>query len=547
MLVALPTELLIKVLALLPWQTLLLVKRVARMLNVLITETVLLTYIVELGSSSMVDGPSGRFTTADRLVKLRRLREGWKAPEEASRTAITFTQVITAYDLQKGVLTIGHGNDETWTTLSLRYYRLDSRVNEVVSENWCFIGLGEGARDYTTDPAQDLVVLLEEFDARDPSLCRFHLRTMSTGTPHPLAKAPVLRGRTKYLTRDVEGRFDYFLVLRGKLLACGCTLTSEDQGEISTNLWIWDWPSGALVFTLDSKLHASFTFLDDQSFALAINDSAYHQTNDWWIDVYFIRQGSATPARFMLPRFRPGEIITVTGMMLRSDPNDSSIQVQEYAHTGKQEGSHRRAFHASPDERILLLSCDVSHQGRLNSQAPGIISRLFSIAIRGSALRSIAEDQLKSGNLESDSSCKGLSWEHWGPSSTRWVRRWTRNGFVNDVHSQRCIVDAEGPGNERALSVMDFNPYILRQDTSGPSASPMDTWEFGDRVQTRLVNQSTCIALPYIFKEPIVSSLPYEETFYPIEGELGFGECAFCLDEERILLFKTQVLLSVPY
>ncbi|KAG9038448.1 hypothetical protein FRB95_001305 [Tulasnella sp. JGI-2019a] len=166
MLVALPTELLIKVLALLPWQTLLLVKRVARMLNVLITETVLLTYIVELGSSSMVDGPSGRFTTADRLVKLRRLREGWKAPEEASRTAITFTQVITAYDLQKGVLTIGHGNDETWTTLSLRYYRLDSRVNEVVSENWCFIGLGEGARDYTTDPAQDLVVLLEEFDAR---------------------------------------------------------------------------------------------------------------------------------------------------------------------------------------------------------------------------------------------------------------------------------------------------------------------------------------------------------------------------------------------
>ncbi|KAG9038446.1 hypothetical protein FRB95_001303 [Tulasnella sp. JGI-2019a] len=502
------------------------------MLNVLITET------AELGSASMVDEPSSRFTTADRLMKLRRLQRGWKAPQGALRTTITFTQDITAYDLQKGVLTIGHGNGQTSTTLFLNYHRFNSRVNELAPKNWCCTNLGEGFDDYTTDPAQDLVVLLEEFDAINPGLCRFHLRTMSTGTSHPLAKAPILNGRTTYLTRDVDGICSYFLLLRGRLLACGCTLTSEDQGEISTNLWIWDWSSGVLAFTLDSKLHASFTFLDDQSFALAINDSVYYKTNDWWIDVYFIRQWYAVPVRFMLPRLKTGETIAVTGMKLRSDPNDSSIPVQEYAYTDKQDGNDRRAFHASPDERILLLSCDVTYRGGPDSQPPELIGRLFLIAIRGGALRSVAEDQSESGCLESDSSCKGLSWEQWGPSSTRWIQRWRRNAFVNDVHGQRCVVDAVGPGNERALSVMNFGRYTVRPDTSGPSASPVDSWEFGDRVQNRLVNQSICIAMPYIFKEPIVSSLPYQETFYPIGEELESGECAFGLDEEHILLFK---------
>ncbi|KAG9008579.1 hypothetical protein FRB93_006498 [Tulasnella sp. JGI-2019a] len=85
---------------------------------------------------------------------------------------------------------------------------------------------------------------------------------------------------------------------------------------------------------------------------------------------------------------------------------------------------------------------------------------------------------------------------------------------------------------------MNFGCYTVRPDTSGPSASPVDSWEFGDRVQNRLVNQSICIAMPYIFKEPIVSSLPYQETFYPIGEELESGECAFGLDEEHTLLFK---------
>ncbi|KAG8884294.1 hypothetical protein FRB97_004558 [Tulasnella sp. 331] len=500
----------------------------------------------------MVDGSSDRFTTPIRLAKLTSLQAGWRTFNRASPVALLVDHAIPTYDLQKGVLTLGCGGRDPWVTRSLRYHRFHSRINEIERHSWRLNDFGKDIRDFTTDPAQDLVVILEELDEEDPHVCRLHLRTMSTGIAHPLAKDAVVTGRTSYLARDVEGSFSYVLVLRGKLLAVNCTLMSEDQAEKSTDLWIWDWTSGDLVYRQDSSLDSAFSFLDDNSFVLAINDSTHGQTDGWWLDVHFIRRNTAlpsTPVRFILPGFRPGELTSVTKVLLRSNPNDCSLPAQQHPTESSVTNGARgpRVFYTSPSNRILLLSCIVTSRGRRNMHAGAAMDASFSIVIQADSLHAAALDQWRSRrdtrSKGSEWSRTNIRWEQWGPSTTRWIRKWVHNSFVNDVNGQRCIFGTVGPGEERAVSVMDFNRYAVRRDTTSPSAAPLDGWEFGDRVQTRLVTESTCIAMPYIFTEPIVSSLPYRETFYPVGDALDNAECAFCLDEERIWLVRVRPLV----
>lgn len=136
----------------------------SRALEHLISETPLLRYVIELGAAGMVDGSSSRFPTTTKLAKLERLQADWRTFTEVSRTTLRITHAIPTYDLQKGVLTVGHGKEDPWVTRSLQYYRLHSRISEIEQEAWRLDDLGADIRDFTTDPAQDLVAILEEFD-----------------------------------------------------------------------------------------------------------------------------------------------------------------------------------------------------------------------------------------------------------------------------------------------------------------------------------------------------------------------------------------------
>lgn len=300
----------------------------------------------------------------------------------------------------------------------------------------------------------------------------------------------------------------------------------------------------------------TFSFIDDFSFLLAVNETAYSRTAAWRLEVHYfsIAQGKSTRSiRLGLPKLKSGEIVLISEMLLRSDPNDSGpaarldtpVPARGKTLRGDEEDedddedirlqSDERAFYADPDQRIIVLSWVFTHIG-----GPHNTHHRFSIIMQGSAVLSLASKHLQRGTkLE-------VPWNDWGPPTTRWIKHHSPNPYVTDMHGQRYITSTStgrrgGRDLSSALAILDFNPCVVRKEARTlPSASPLDEWEFASCAQSRLVTESTYVALPYAFKEPIVSSLPYKETFYPVVGGVEEDSSAFCIDQERVLIFRVS-------
>lgn len=105
----------------------------------------------------MVDGVSGPFHVATRFEKLRSLQRSWNGMQEPASTVLNLDQHIPIYDLQKGILSIA-----MWESSSIQFYRLPSRVNEIEEQTWSIPEDGVRTRDFTTDPANDMIVILED-------------------------------------------------------------------------------------------------------------------------------------------------------------------------------------------------------------------------------------------------------------------------------------------------------------------------------------------------------------------------------------------------
>lgn len=285
----------------------------------------------------------------------------------------------------------------------------------------------------------------------------------------------------------------------------------------------------------EAACEASFSFLNDTSFILAINECAFGESETWRLEVHRLSVALQTTAvNLELPAFArrgSGHNVIVSSMLIRSDPNDDTSASQHIFTSGRRDKAYDgRVFRPSPDERILVLSCTVALHGQHH-----IIGR-FAIVMRAPQILSIASGKLAEGQHT-------VPWPTWGPEATRWMRQWSLNAFVIDVHGQRYLTSAEGPNGSSALSVMDFNPYTISRDSMCPLASPLDPWESGDEIHTRVIKETSVLALPYAFKQPITSSLPYRETLYPMLDGLDHGNSAFCFDEERLMVFRVS---SIP-
>lgn len=287
-------------------------------------------------------------------------------------------------------------------------------------------------------------------------------------------------------------------------------------------------------------MEMAFSFLDDTSFLLAINELAYTVSVTWRLEVHNIN-GDASGAgehvaSLELPGLRSGaHVIQACHLLLRSDPNDATNRTST---TGQGGMESRRAFYPSSDERIIVFSFTVTQLGTDNL---AFTEHNFSVVIHTPTLLRI----VRTTSLPEVADLPSIPWQEWGPDATRWIDRRFLNGFVNDVHGQRYLTAETHRTRQPRLRLLDFNPYAIRKHFAdhpdGPSPAPTDEWEGADDVQTRVIRQNTVIALPHVFEGPIVSNLPYTETIYPIPNRLALGHCAFCIDDEHILVFTLGV------
>lgn len=131
-----------------------------------------------------------------------------------------------------------------------------------------------------------------------------------------------------------------------------------------------------------------------------------------------------------------------------------------------------------------------------------------------------------------------IDWDRWGPGITRWERCRFHNAFESDTHGLRYLTTAQTP--QPSLSIMDFNPRVLRRYQSDRgNAAPEDEWEETERLNSRVVTEESVIATPWLFKYPVVGSLPYRETLMPLPAE-SVETGGLMLDADHVIQFNVS-------
>jgi len=128
----------------------------------------------------------------------------------------------------------------------------------------------------------------------------------------------------------------------------------------------------------------------------------------------------------------------------------------------------------------------------------------------------VSSDVLLRAGKGQDGNPSVHAWDEWGPSNTRWVKdplgRWVttiqpygyRIGFVDRI--------------------LDFNPYEVGRDIcrgSLANSNNLVSWEgeYDGNItnpKSRIIREPTVIFTGQVFRQNIVSSLPYRETSCPL-------------------------------
>ncbi|EPQ58998.1 hypothetical protein GLOTRDRAFT_70086, partial [Gloeophyllum trabeum ATCC 11539] len=339
----------------------------------------------------MDDGPTKTLSIASRLEKLRAHQKAWS---ELKWTEETWVSVVLSrhWELYAGVWSAGRANHR-----GMGFMQLPSRLRDIPMRQWDITDIGFLIRDFTLDPSQNLLVLIE-MPTPDPHgdfpPCRIHLRTMDTGLPHPLAHSPLLLHKP-YL---FDSAWRYIIqvtdVHLGVMFRC-------PEGEEGTEheLVVWNWRSGEIKMTRPGIEMESFAFLTDK--LIMISMLTFRQDLPTIVCLKpvlcitdFTRYSSSYrgdagrhSCELGLPELIPG--VFPSNMLIRADPGPSY----------------------SPDE-----ACEVPfHVGSQN--------RIFVVTFTASSRRVHAPvtlfiplqtllDKYEAGGTE-------IEWEQWGPAGTR--------------------------------------------------------------------------------------------------------------------------------
>ena len=110
-----------------------------------------LAYKIELGASNYEDGPSGTITSMDRMQLLSKYESAWNQLKWG--TELVLLRDISIWALHGGVLGLARGKTIVFT-------RLPSEIKGIPESSWkCEVDFV--ISEFTMDPAQDLLVILE--------------------------------------------------------------------------------------------------------------------------------------------------------------------------------------------------------------------------------------------------------------------------------------------------------------------------------------------------------------------------------------------------
>lgn len=128
-------------------------RKVCRLFDTLVTANSALQYILELAAAGKEDNPHSCLDYSRRLDILRKHQAAWRTLQWTGVKDIHMLRG-NLWELYGGILAQSDIND------TICFRRLPSRIRGIEETVWSVSTSGLDLRDFTLDPAQDLLVLI---------------------------------------------------------------------------------------------------------------------------------------------------------------------------------------------------------------------------------------------------------------------------------------------------------------------------------------------------------------------------------------------------
>ncbi|RPD61698.1 hypothetical protein L226DRAFT_612298 [Lentinus tigrinus ALCF2SS1-7] len=519
----LPSELLSSILCYLHFLDVLRCRQVCLRLKHAVDGDVRMQYKVELGAAGMEDELHSTLTASERLAVLRKRQHAWKELAWLSQEDITAPEGSVLWELYGGVF----ARDENRRTL--HFAQLPSQLRRIEGRKWALEDIGMRITDFGIDPAQDLLVIVEE--VQQGSQCRFHLKSMTTGKAHPMATSEILAHRPENSVFNT-----YSIQTSNEHLAVLLTRMTGDDAVRESELMVWNWKTGSMIMNVAGEDMNSFVFLTPNhilllTFRHSVNGAIYAYAPEPCLAVLDLDPAHPnsepilmTDIDYLCAFTYPdlGEESDVIEMVLRADPGPGWLPSPSLA----------VPFSVSSENRLLVVTLQVMH-GLRN------ISTLLSFIPSSTLLSAI-------NSLAPGERCRTFAWEEWGPDGSRLILASPRFSF-----DMPCYVYGTAFAMHRqtrdtlpfSLTIvhLDFNQLACRRALSDENEDDQ-----------ALITEPTTLTgrARDIFEGKVTTSCPYFHREVVVTGKKDEGRLVFdelLLGEDSLILVSGEAVNAEPF
>ncbi|KAG8995820.1 hypothetical protein FRB94_008760 [Tulasnella sp. JGI-2019a] len=257
------------------------IERSLTLLEAIVEESVAIQYVLALGLSGYVDGPSiSKISTAGRYNRLQHHEKAWRTITWRQHNEYTIDRCSFTYELYGGVYAHGLKSQDSYvktarpTTRGMKLIEFPSLLrNQFMGRTWTIPDLGVDTQDFGMDPNQNLLILMEHAPSRtrdnnNPTVS-VHLLNLRDeyATPHSLARTPLL----EFQPRVYSSTYRHGVQVVGDVLAvlfCPETFKRPANATgVVDELVIWNWKTGDCITSI------KFEGTRAKSFSLLANDT----------------------------------------------------------------------------------------------------------------------------------------------------------------------------------------------------------------------------------------------------------------------------------
>ncbi|KAG2049910.1 hypothetical protein BDR06DRAFT_918460 [Suillus hirtellus] len=500
----LPSEVIRQTLSNLDWRTLLTLRLVCKFLCSMVDKSPPAQYLIELAISGLEDNKrSSQLTTASRLALLKERNTHWNTLQWVESRDLPLLQDDDEWQFCGGVLA------QSNLLGTMRLYQLPSQYRNIPARSWR-IPILSNTEDFTMDPAQDLLVLVEKpilipahNNTKSYMWIRIHPRSLTTGHAHPSA-VKVIDYRLYMQSAKLE--MELSIQTCTKFLAI--LFIVEDN---TSELTLWNWQTGESILRSSSLEIATFAFLTPQLLLVGtvMDETGVTEPRLFVLDISKpstkkVALTNDCVCVFGFPSF--DFVVSPVTILIRSDPSPGCKPNSE-AHV---------PFSIAHGQRLFLITTWVEEKQETVSYDLFVPENVLLSSVMA---------------LPPQTRRHVINWNEWGPTGTRFLKSpphphvWTGNVFGSKFVS--FVTDTAGRSSQ-TLQIWDFNQLAIKR------AAALGF----EKENTRLVNDTTVIK-DKAFARRVRTSLPYTITTRTLPPPRSPGEPTFTnamLDEDTIVL-----------